>query len=94
MEGGGLMNIRGEQSAQKLRGGYYTPDDIADFLVSWILKDNQSARILEPSAGDGVFIDSLLRLDFRGRAFAVELLQEEGMKIVQRVNEQSNYSIN
>lgn len=93
MEGGGLMNIRGEQSAQKLRGGYYTPDDIADFLVSWILKDNQSARILEPSAGDGVFIDSLLRLDFRGRAFAVELLQEEGMKIVQRVNEQSNYSI-
>ena len=87
------MNIRNEQSAQKLRGGYYTPNDLADFLVNWILKDKQNGRILEPSAGDGVFIESLLRFNFKGTAFAVELFEEEALKILQHINERKNYSV-
>lgn len=87
------MNIRNEPSAQKLRGGYYTPNDLADFLVNWILKDKQNGRILEPSAGDGVFIESLLRFNFKGTAFAVELFEEEALKILQHINERKNYSV-
>lgn len=52
------MNFRENQSSQKLRGGYYTPDDLAAFLVRWISK-SQPNHILEPSCGDGVFFPHL-----------------------------------
>ena len=52
------MNFREHQSAQKLRGGYYTPDDLAAFLVRWISK-SQPTAVLEPSCGDGVFFPHL-----------------------------------
>ena len=52
------MNFKGLESAQKLRGGYYTPAPIAAFLSRWAL--NGGARsVLEPSCGDGVFFDAL-----------------------------------
>lgn len=44
----------------KLRGGYYTPDPIADFIVRWVAPTPQK-RILEPSCGDGSFIRSIYR---------------------------------
>lgn len=46
-------------SYQKLRGGYYTPKPIADFLAQWAICSPQ-ARVLEPSCGDGVLIRSAL----------------------------------
>ena len=52
------MNFRGSQTEQKLRGGYYTPDDLADFLVRWVAKGDPKS-ILEPSCGDGVFLDKI-----------------------------------
>lgn len=54
------MNFKKFQTEQKLRGGYYTPPDLADFLVRWVAVTNPT-RILEPSCGDGVFIDSIAR---------------------------------
>lgn len=42
---------------EKLRGGFYTPKPIADFLASWAIKSAKS-KILEPSCGDGIFIES------------------------------------
>lgn len=42
---------------QKLRGGYYTPKSIAEFLSRWAVND-RNATILEPSCGDGVFLHS------------------------------------
>jgi len=44
-----------ELSAQKLRGGYYTPEPIADFLARWAVR-SQIDTILEPSCGDGIII--------------------------------------
>lgn len=44
----------------KLRGGYYTPEAIADFIVRWVTPTPQK-KILEPSCGDGSFIRSLSR---------------------------------
>ncbi len=52
------MNFIENESAQKLRGGYYTPDDLANFLCEWVLEINPK-RVLEPSCGDGVFLSAL-----------------------------------
>lgn len=52
------MNFIANESAQKLRGGYYTPEDLATFLCEWVLEVNPH-RILEPSCGDGVFFSAL-----------------------------------
>lgn len=46
--------------SKKLRGGYYTPQPIADFICRWaITKPTQ--RVLEPSCGDGNFIESAIK---------------------------------
>ena len=42
---------------QKLRGGYYTPKPIADFLAQWAIQ-TPNANILEPSCGDGMLLES------------------------------------
>ena len=52
------MNFIENESAQKLRGGYYTPLDLAIFLARWIKEINPKS-VLEPSCGDGVFFDAL-----------------------------------
>ena len=45
---------------RKLRGGYYTPLELAQYLVKWGLRDNPKG-ILEPSCGDGNFILAILQ---------------------------------
>ncbi len=52
------MKFKSNQTEQKLRGGYYTPLDIADYVTRWVLRSNPSS-ILEPSCGDGVFFKAL-----------------------------------
>jgi adenine-specific DNA-methyltransferase len=42
---------------QKLRGGYYTPKPIADFLAQWAIQA-PDADILEPSCGDGSLVEA------------------------------------
>ncbi|HVG33136.1 MAG TPA: class I SAM-dependent methyltransferase [Pyrinomonadaceae bacterium] len=44
-------------SYQKLRGGYYTPKPIADFLARWAIQSSKT-EVLEPSCGDGVLLQS------------------------------------
>lgn len=45
---------------QKLKGSYYTPLELARYLTGWALRDVESQRILEPSAGDGNFVVACL----------------------------------
>lgn len=52
------MNFMINESAQKLRGGYYTPLDIASFLSKWVLS-NGNSHVLEPSCGDGIFLTAI-----------------------------------
>lgn len=52
------MNFRQNESAQKLRGGYYTPPELAAYLAGWAIGPKAEA-VLEPSCGDGVFLDAL-----------------------------------
>ena len=55
------MNFMENESAQKLRGGYYTPPDLAAFLAQWV-KEISPKRLLEPSCGDGVFFSALAKV--------------------------------
>ena len=64
----------------KLRGGYYTPAPVADFLVDWAVP-NGEARVLEPSAGDGAFVGAASGRLSSGSIDAVELFDFEASKI-------------
>ncbi|HEY3299934.1 MAG TPA: N-6 DNA methylase [Methylophilaceae bacterium] len=74
------MNFKENESSTKLRGGYYTPPDIASFLARWILQDSPKS-VLEPSCGDGSFIRAINgeaphKMQFVG----IELLEAEANK--------------
>ncbi len=47
-------------TCQKLRGGYYTPMLIGEFLAKWAIRA-ASDDILEPSCGDGVILEAAVR---------------------------------
>lgn len=55
------MNFKENESSTKLRGGYYTPPPIANFLTRWVLFKSPK-KILEPSCGDGSFTRSVFSL--------------------------------
>ncbi len=56
------MKFKADQTSQKLRGGYYTPQHLADYVTKWVLL-NEPKKILEPSCGDGVFIQAVANND-------------------------------
>lgn len=53
------MQLIEDASAQKLRGAYYTPPTIASFILHWGINGSTDADILEPSCGDGVFLEQM-----------------------------------
>jgi adenine-specific DNA-methyltransferase len=52
------VNFIKNESDQKLRGGYYTPPDLAGFLARWVT-EIKPRSVLEPSCGDGAFFSAL-----------------------------------
>lgn len=79
------MNFKKNESAQKLRGGYYTPGDLADFIAKWTCGE-ETREVLEPSCGDGQFLDALAQagLTKQSAITAFELDSEEAKKAKQR----------
>ncbi|HEY1935479.1 MAG TPA: class I SAM-dependent methyltransferase [Acetobacteraceae bacterium] len=67
-------------SADKLRGGYYTPDPVAAWLCQWAIR-NADDTVLEPSCGDGRFLSAaasqLLALGASAQALTGQLLGVE-----------------
>ncbi len=63
-------------SADKVRGGYYTPAPVARFLARWVR--DAGPRIVDPSCGDGRILRELAALS--GRAHGVELVAAEAAK--------------
>jgi adenine-specific DNA-methyltransferase len=67
--------------SRKLRGGYYTPLELAQYLVRWGIRDD-TERILEPSCGDGNFVLAILQhlanaLHLSPTITAIELIPDE-----------------
>jgi adenine-specific DNA methylase len=63
-------------SADKVRGGYYTPVPVARFLARWVRA--AGPRIVEPSCGDGAILRELAALTTQ--AHGVELVAAEAAK--------------
>ncbi len=75
------MNFIQFETEQKLRGGYYTPSDLAQFLTAWAA-GKQGQRVLEPSCGDGAFFPALAMSGAKVTAF--EISPEEAAKASSR----------
>lgn len=75
------MKFKVDQTTQKLRGGYYTPQNLADYVSKWVL-EKQPKSVLEPSCGDGVFIQALHnnKCDKNIKLSCFELLDTEVQK--------------
>jgi adenine-specific DNA methylase len=63
-------------SADKVRGGYYTPVSVARFLARWVRE--AGPRIVEPSCGDGRILRELAAVS--KQAHGVELVAGEAAK--------------
>ncbi|MBR5983499.1 MAG: class I SAM-dependent methyltransferase [Bacteroidales bacterium] len=75
------MQLIEDASAQKLRGAYYTPPTIASFILQWGINGCTDADILEPSCGDGVFLEQILNEDMSfHRVTAIEYEKVEAEK--------------
>ncbi len=80
------MNLITEASAEKLRGGFYTPEPIAEFVLRWGINGSSDYDILEPSCGDGVFLEQIQKQKLKYKSItAVELDEQEAEK-VEKIN--------
>lgn len=90
-----MGQVKEDLTAQKLRGGYYTPQSIADFLCRWSIQENTNS-VLEPSCGDGSFIEAAIhrfealgidgeKID--GKIKGIELIEEEALKAEDRAKQ-------
>ena len=59
------MQLIKEATSEKLRGGFYTPEPIAAFILKWAFNGNKELDILEPSCGDGVFLKEIQKASNR-----------------------------
>jgi adenine-specific DNA-methyltransferase len=75
------MELLENTSEEKLRGGFYTPKPIADFILKWALNGNETYDILEPSVGDGAFLRQIRENQFRYLSItAIEINEAEAEK--------------
>lgn len=90
------MRLKKDSTNQKLRGAYYTPAQLADAMVGLFTDKNGIRSVLEPSCGDGVFIDSLASLcllDSLDSVYAVEVEPPEAEKVKKRYETTNNIKI-
>lgn len=85
-------------TSQKLRGGYYTPPLLADFLARWAVQRAGDA-VLEPSCGDGAILEAVVRRrEFfaadaeRGVIIGIEIDPAEARKAELRLSQNSNHA--
>jgi len=85
------MKLITEATAEKLRGGFYTPEIVAEFILRWGINGSPNSDILEPSCGDGVFLKQIKKNNFSYNSItALELneLEAEKAESIQLNNKQ------
>ena len=77
----------------KMRGGYYTSEPIAKWLCEWAIQ-TENDLVLEPSSGDGIFVEMAARRltelgaspkNILQQIKAVEIIDVEASKIANRL---------
>ena len=89
------MKLKINSSEQKLRGVYYTPFELADKIIQ-LFNFSNIKNILEPSCGNGVFIDALAKnklLFTNVRITAVEIAKNELRKVEERYAYKSSLNL-
>lgn len=77
------MQLIKNASKEKLRGGFYTPEPIASFVLKWAFNDNKEIDILEPSCGDGVFLGEIKKGNYEYNSItAIEFDKIEAKKSI------------
>ena len=88
------MKLKKDISFKKERGGYYTPEKLANFITSLLY--DEDLEILEPSCGDGVFLSSILEIS-KDKKYkkvdAVEIVKEEYDKCVKLIANNKNINL-
>lgn len=81
------MLLKEHATEERLNGRYYTPENLADYIVKWANKDIKSGKILEPSCGDGSFLNSIERLNLQDKfsITGIELDKNESMIALDRI---------
>ena len=75
------MKLIKHATAEKLRGGFYTPEPIAAFILKWGMNNSNSYDILEPSCGDGMFLRQLKKQQYQyNKIKAIEFDSQEAEK--------------
>ena len=66
------MQLAEKQNTKNKFGQYFTPKVVADFMIE-MANISQNSRILEPSCGEGVFLDLLKQKGFNNlTAFEID----------------------
>lgn len=73
------MRLKKDSTKQKLRGAYYTPLQLANGMVKLFAAENIKT-ILEPSCGDGVFLDSLKNEGIMNQFDSITAVEIDGVE--------------
>lgn len=90
------MKLKEDSSVQKLRGAYYTPLPLAEMMVKLFANRTDCKNVLEPSCGDGVFLDALIKADCIKQYAdidAVEIDGTEAKKVKERMKAYKNVKV-
>lgn len=90
------MRLKEESSEQKLRGAYYTPLPLAEMMVKLFSGNKQIKNVLEPSCGDGVFLDAMNNTDIIDQfdtITAIEIEDDEAVKVQNRYESKKNLRV-
>ena len=90
------MKLKEDSTEQKLRGAYYTPLPLAEMMVELFRDDENIKEILEPSCGDGVFVDGLIKTGYIEKIAsitAVEIEKSEAKKLKNRLIDEKKVNV-
>lgn len=85
------MKLITAASPEKLRGGFYTPEPLAEFILRWGVNGSSDFDILEPSCGDGVFLEQIQKhgLEYNSiTAIELDRIEAEKADRIDLINKQ------
>ena len=90
------MILKEDSTEQKLRGAYYTPTRLAQYIVNLQRDQHPAGSVLEPSCGDGVFLDAMKTegiLKNYKSITAVEIEEDETSKLKEKYSDCRNVKV-
>ena len=90
------MILKENSTEQKLRGAYYTPLLLAEKITEYFKGDSPLKNLLEPSCGDGVFFDALIKQNLIqnfSNLCGIEIEKNEAKKLGEKLSDFKNVQI-